>query len=210
MRQDRSPGPEPSRPVWIEVDCVSNERFATFVGATSHVTDAERSGFSFVFAGVLPGEQRPTLDAGDTGGGTELWWKVPGADWRHPDGPGSTVVHSLDRPVAHVSWRDAQAFCAWAGLRLPTEAEWLSVAGSGPHRWEWTADRFASADHRPSGDQVGGSAGAAGAAGRRCLRGNAHPRGAPCCPPGRGSIRIGAAADCSSGNISFRCLHECP
>ena len=95
----------------IEPVAVSNQRFAAFVEATGHVTDAERYGWSFVFGGLLPDEFP------DTRGVAEApWWRqVFGADWRHPEGPQSSIDDRRDHPVVHVSWHDAQAFCRWAG-----------------------------------------------------------------------------------------------
>ena len=83
---------------------VTNRDFAKFVAARAHVTDAERSGIGYVWR--------------------DKWRVVKKANWRHPQGPGSTILGLEDHPVVQVSARDGAAYCRWRGLRLPSEQEW--------------------------------------------------------------------------------------
>ena len=75
------------------------------------MTEAERFGWSFVFGGLLPDDFPPTRGVAQA-----PWWRqVEGADWRRPEGPQSDLDGRREHPVVHVSWNDAQAYCAWAG-----------------------------------------------------------------------------------------------
>ena len=133
-------------PFWIAPFAVSNERFAAFVAATGYRTVAQREGWSFVFAGLLPDDFPPTRGVAQA-----PWWRqVYGADWCHPEGPHSSIDDRFDHPVVHVSWHDAKAYCAWSGLRLPTEAEWEYAARGGlvQKRYPWGNDLTPRGEHR--------------------------------------------------------------
>jgi formylglycine-generating enzyme required for sulfatase activity len=134
------------RPFLIDTTAVSNARYESFVVATSYATDAERHGWSFVFAGLLPYAFPDT-----SGAAAAPWWRqVFGADWRRPEGPQSSIAGREDHPVVHISWHDAMAYCSWAGLRLPTEAEWEYAARGGleQKRYPWGDELTPDGEHR--------------------------------------------------------------
>ena len=134
---------------WMDRTPVTNRAFRRFVAATGHVTLAELPPDPRDYPGALPGMLRPaSLVFSPPDRPTDLrdfanWWSLkPGANWRRPYGPRSSIKGLDDHPVVHVAYRDAEAYARWAGKDLPTEAEWEFAARGGIDGAEfaWGAD----------------------------------------------------------------------
>jgi formylglycine-generating enzyme required for sulfatase activity len=129
---------------WMDASAVTNSDFGAFVTATGHVTRAEKLTSRDDYPGADPSMLAPSSivfkrpPRGKALAGPYDWWAyVRGASWRHPRGPASGTKGLEDHPVVHLAYEDAEAYCAWVGKELPSEAEWEFAARGGLHEAEF-------------------------------------------------------------------------
>jgi sulfatase modifying factor 1 len=135
---------------WMDAHEVTNAQFATFVNATGYITYAELPLDPKDYPGVpveklVPGSAvfTPPSVKVDKNDILQWWAYVPGANWKHPLGPGSSIQGREQDPAVHIAYVDAVAYAAWAGKRLPTEAEWefAAQAGRGNNKYYWGTEQ---------------------------------------------------------------------
>lgn len=147
---------------WIDETPVTNRDFKKFVDETGYITTAEKAPtLEEIMSQVPPGTPPPSPDLLVPASlvfkkpdrptplkNSYVWWEwKPGANWKHPLGPESSIEGKEDHPVVHISWYDAKAYAKWAGKRLPTEAEWEYAAHGGKQeKYVWGNEEFSESD----------------------------------------------------------------
>lgn len=156
-RNEQPPNPVQLDDFWMDVAPVTNAQFAEFVKATGYETIAERTpDWEELKKSLPPGTPKPDdslLVAGSmvftpSDGPVDLrdmstfWQWVPGASWKHPEGPDSDLKGRENHPVVQIAWYDAVAYAEWAGKSLPTEAQWEFAARAGADTTYFWGDEF--------------------------------------------------------------------
>ena len=142
---------------WMDQHTVTNEEFRKFIDATKYVTLAERPANTDDYPGAKPDllvpasvvfhKPRQKVDLNNC----YNWWTyVPGANWRHPEGPASFLKERAKHPVVHVAYEDAEAYAKWIEKELPTEAEWEFAARGGMDGAEFVRRRYRPAARMPN------------------------------------------------------------
>ncbi|WP_315789848.1 formylglycine-generating enzyme family protein [Fischerella sp. JS2] len=137
---------------WMDKYTVTNEQFQKFVKATNYVTFAEKAPKAEDYPGADPAMLMPSsivfqkpLHPVDMQNICNWWQYVAGANWRHPEGPGSSIKGREKHPVVHVAYEDVEAYAKWIGKEIPTEAEWEFAARGGLDGAEYVwGNEFAS------------------------------------------------------------------
>ena len=137
---------------WIDAHEVTNGQFAQFITETGYITVAERQPNLEDWPDAPSNLMKPgsTLFMPPKGNvSSSSWWSyVPGTNWRHPDGPSSSIKGKDNYPVVHVAWEDAQAYASWAGRTLPTEAQFeLAARSKRNSMYPWDGDELAPNGH---------------------------------------------------------------
>lgn len=147
--EEAPPGEMEIEGLWMDQKAVTNRQFNEFISDTGYLTVAEKSPDPSMYPGADPAMLVPgSLTFAMPDGPVDLsdpsqWWRwSPGASWRSPWGPGSSLAGKADHPVTQVSWEDAVAYSTWVGKRLPSEPEWERAARGGleGEEFAWGSD----------------------------------------------------------------------
>lgn len=210
---------------WMNTHPVTNDEFAEFVDVTGHVTLAERPPDPAVYPDaeqdlLVPASSvfTPPALRVDLRDAYQWWSLVAGAQWRHPRGPGSSLVGLGAHPVTHLAWPDVAAYVAWAGKDLATEAEWEFAARGGGMDTEYAwgteltpggqhqANVWQGAQANPSGGHQAASVEFGSSIPRKVMKGGSYLCAPNYCRRYRPAARLPQPVDTSTCHLGFRCV----